>query len=104
MVRSYALLDSGASKSIVNGATLAVNMKLGRKIISASPTVFETMNGSVASSGTTMVQLVLPTLKSDSVITHRFEVITDGHDAMIIGRDIMNALGLVLNFKEKTVQ
>ncbi|KAG1698395.1 hypothetical protein DVH05_014898 [Phytophthora capsici] len=40
-----ALLDSVASKSIVNGATLAANVNLGRKYLSASPTVFDTMNG-----------------------------------------------------------
>lgn len=99
-----ALLDSGASKSIINGRTLGANTELGRKFIPASPTVFETMNGSVTSSGSTMVQFVFSKLKSESVITHRFEVIKDSKDAMVIGRDLMSALGLILNFKDKVVQ
>ncbi|KAI9981470.1 hypothetical protein PInf_009222 [Phytophthora infestans] len=98
------LLDSGASKSIIKGPTLDANVQLGRKLIAASPAVFETMNGSVTSSGTTMVQFVFPKLKADSVVTHRFEVIKDSSDAMVIGRDLISALGLILNFKGKVVQ
>ena len=37
------------------------------------------------------------------MINHRFEVIGDCTDAMIVGRDLMNALGLILNFKEKLI-
>ncbi|KAG2986724.1 hypothetical protein PC121_g22180 [Phytophthora cactorum] len=58
-----ALLNSGASKSIINDGTLDANVELGRKFIPASTTVFETMNGLVTSSGSTMVQLVFPKIK-----------------------------------------
>lgn len=51
-----------------------------------------------------MVQFVFPKLKADSVVTHRFEVIKDSSDAMVIGRDLISALGLILNFKGKVVQ
>ncbi|POM79178.1 Pol protein [Phytophthora palmivora] len=51
-----------------------------------------------------MVQFIFFTLNTGSVITHRFEVIEVSHDAMVIGGDIMNALGLVLDFKDKIVQ
>ncbi|KAI9996096.1 hypothetical protein PInf_013274 [Phytophthora infestans] len=77
-----ALLDSGASKSIINGATLDANVQLGRKLIAVSPTVFETMIRLVTSSGTTM---------ADLVVTHRFEVIKDSGDEM------WNECSLVLN-------
>ncbi|OWZ03089.1 Pol Polyprotein [Phytophthora megakarya] len=99
-----ALLDSGASKSIINKETLASNVKAGRRFIPTSPTVFNTMNGSVTSNGTIVAQFLFPDLKCDTIITHRFEVINDSKDTMIIGRDIMNELGLILNFKDKVVQ
>ncbi|POM60314.1 Gag-pol fusion protein [Phytophthora palmivora] len=79
----------------------ATNVNLGRKVLSASSTVFGTMNGSVTSSCTTMVQFIFPTLNTGSVTTDSFDVIDDSHDAIVIGRDIMNALGLILNFKGK---
>ncbi|GMF14413.1 unnamed protein product [Phytophthora fragariaefolia] len=99
-------------KSIVNSTMLAANVKLGRKFIPASATVFDTMSGTVTSSGTTVAQFYLPKLKYDTIITHRFEVPNDSPDAMVIGRtslvdiggDIMNELGLILNFKDKVVQ
>ncbi|KAG6611434.1 Pol Polyprotein [Phytophthora cinnamomi] len=99
-----ALLDSGASKSVINKTTLDANVQLGRKLIPASPTVFNTMSGKVNSNGTTVAQFLFPQLKADTIITHRFEVIDDSSDAMIIGRDIMNELGLILNFKDRVVQ
>ncbi|GMF30838.1 unnamed protein product [Phytophthora fragariaefolia] len=74
------LLDSGASKSIINRKTLAANMQTGRKFIPASPIVFKTMNGSVTSSGSTVAQFVFAQLKPETMITHRFEVIEDSSD------------------------
>lgn len=88
----------------IDSALLFANVRAGREFIVASPTMFETMNGSVFSVGTTVVQFKFPKLKADPSITHRFEVIEDSSDAMVIGRDLMNALGLFLNFKDKTVQ
>lgn len=44
-----ALLDSGASKSIINGSTFATNVQVGHAQLPASRTVFATMRGSVAS-------------------------------------------------------
>ncbi|OWZ20899.1 hypothetical protein PHMEG_0004627 [Phytophthora megakarya] len=97
-----ALLDSGASKSIINKETLASNVKAGRRFIPASPTVFDTRNGSVTSNGTIVAQFLFPDLKTSTIITHRVEVINDSRDTMIIIRDIMNELGLILNFKDKS--
>ena len=61
------------------------------------------MSGTVTSSGSTVAQFTFSYLRSDTAITHRFEVISDCTDGMIVGRDLMNALGLILNFKEKLI-
>ncbi|KAI9997218.1 hypothetical protein PInf_000654 [Phytophthora infestans] len=47
-----------------------------------------------------MKQFNVPTLKASSVITHRFEVIKDSRDALVIGRKVLNALGLIPNFND----
>ncbi|CAI5724997.1 unnamed protein product [Peronospora destructor] len=62
------------------------------------------MSGIVTSSGSTVAQFTFPQLRSDTVITHRFEVINDCTDAMIVGWDLMNALGLILDFKKKLIK
>ena len=62
------------------------------------------MSGIVTSSGSTVAQFTFPQLRTDTFITHRFEVMNDCTDAMIVGRDLMNALGLILDFKEKLIQ
>lgn len=35
---------------------------------------------------------------------HRFQVIEDSKDAMVIGRDFLRALGITINFSNQTVQ
>ncbi|KAJ8514178.1 hypothetical protein ON010_g18707 [Phytophthora cinnamomi] len=99
-----ALLDSGASKTFINKTTLDANDQLGRKLIPASPTLFDTMSGKVNGNGTTVAQFLSPQFKADTIDTHGFKVIQDSSDAMIIGRDITNELGLILNFKDRVVR
>ncbi|DBA01578.1 TPA: LOW QUALITY PROTEIN: hypothetical protein N0F65_011549 [Lagenidium giganteum] len=94
----------GASKSIINEKTLASNLKAGRKLTKATAIVFETMNGTVTSNCSTMVRFRFSKLNPKAVITHRFEVINDSHDSMEIGRDLMQSLGIIINFKDKLVQ
>ncbi|KAJ0408806.1 hypothetical protein P43SY_000702 [Pythium insidiosum] len=98
-----ALLDSGASKSIINDAMVKTNMELGRKL-SASTLTFSTVNGSVESSGSMVIQFRFPELQPSVKITHRFEVVSQSQDLMVLGRDVLEALGIVLNFRTKTVQ
>uniref|UniRef100_A0AAV1SZK7 Peptidase A2 domain-containing protein n=1 Tax=Peronospora matthiolae TaxID=2874970 RepID=A0AAV1SZK7_9STRA len=98
-----ALLDSGASVSIINQKTLQANVQLGRKKV-ASSTKFQTVNGEVTSDGSAVVQCRFASLKTSAIITHRFEILEKSQDAMVIGRDIMTSLGIVLEFKEKVVQ
>ncbi|KAJ8574476.1 hypothetical protein ON010_g4734 [Phytophthora cinnamomi] len=45
-----------------------------------------------------VVRFRIPQLKRDSVIVHRFEVLPSLADDMTIGRDLMAALGLVIDF------
>ncbi|KAE9047515.1 hypothetical protein PR002_g991 [Phytophthora rubi] len=44
------------------------------------------------------VRFRIPNLKRDSIIIHDFEVLPNLRDEMVIGRDIMSALGLVVDF------
>ena len=54
------LLDSEASKSIANSATLACIVKLGRQNVTAPPTIFDTMRGAVPSNVTVVTQFFFP--------------------------------------------
>ena len=62
------------------------------------------MRGAVPSNKTVVTHFFFPQLKPDTIITHQFEVIKSSSDNMVIGRDVMNVLGLVLNFKDRLVQ
>ncbi|KAF4042346.1 hypothetical protein GN244_ATG05379 [Phytophthora infestans] len=42
-------------------------------------------------------------LKRDSVIIHLFEVLSSLRDEMVVGRDLMSALGMVFGFGAGTV-
>ena len=64
----------------------------------------DTMIGTITSSGSTVAQFTFSQLRPDTVATQRFKVINDCVDAMILGQDLMNALGLILDFKEKNIQ
>ena len=99
-----ALFDSGASKSIINSETLAANLQTGRKIFPASPTIFDTMSEIFKLSVTTVTQFIIYQPRSDTDIAHRFEVVNDCTDAMIVGRNLMSALGLMLDFMGKLIK
>ncbi|GMF43140.1 unnamed protein product [Phytophthora fragariaefolia] len=51
-----------------------------------------------------LVRFRIPQLKRDAIIVHRFEVLPSLPDDMTIGRDLMTALGLVIDFKNRRVQ
>ena len=82
---------------------MSANIKHESKLAPSSA-MFKTVGGDVTSIGSTVVQFHFPKLNPTSTITHRFEVINDSQDEMVIGRDIMDSLGIVLNFKDKVVQ
>ena len=62
-----ALLDSGASKRIINGAMLAAIVKPGLPCTHASPTILDTIPGSISSDGTVVTQFFFPNLKPDKL-------------------------------------
>ena len=64
--------------------------------------MFKTVGGDVTSIGSTVVQFHFPKLNPTSTITHRFEVIIDSQDEMVIECDLMDSLKIVLNFKHKS--
>ena len=82
---------------------MRVNAQLGHRQV-ASAIKFQTVNGEVTSAGSTIVKLRFTALKPSTIITHKFEIMDQSQDAMVIGRDILNELGIVLNFKDKMVQ
>jgi hypothetical protein len=57
------------------------------------------VKGSTNSEGSMLVRFRIPKLKRDSIIIHQFEVLSSLPDDMTIGRDLMSALGLVIDFK-----
>ncbi|GMF63854.1 unnamed protein product [Phytophthora fragariaefolia] len=65
---------------------------------------FDLVTGSTASEGATTVRFRIPGLKRDSVIVHTFEVLPSLRDDMVIGRELMAALGLVIVFRAGIVQ
>ncbi|POM75877.1 LOW QUALITY PROTEIN: DNA/RNA polymerase [Phytophthora palmivora] len=54
--------------------------------------------GKTMSRGSMAFRFRIPHLKRDSVIAHNFEVLPTLKDEMVIGRDIMTALSLVVDF------
>uniref|UniRef100_A0AAV1T703 Peptidase A2 domain-containing protein n=1 Tax=Peronospora matthiolae TaxID=2874970 RepID=A0AAV1T703_9STRA len=83
-----ALLDSGASMSIINQKNLQANVQLGRKKV-ASSTKFQTENGEVTSDGSAVIQFRFASLKPSAIITHRFEILEKSQDAIrLIGTSL----------------
>ena len=97
------LLDTGSSSSIISTkvAKYGVNIQKGK----GNKVEWNTAAGSFST--TTMKQLVfqLPEFSSKKKIVHNFHV-TQGmaltYD-MIIGRDLLNELGIVVDFAQKVL-
>ncbi|GMF29928.1 unnamed protein product [Phytophthora lilii] len=60
--------------------------------------------GRATSQGSITVRFRIPQLKRDSVIIHDFEIIQTLRDDMVIGRDLMAALYLVVDFGDGIVR
>ena len=82
---------------------MSASIKHGSKLAPSS-TIFETFGGDMTSSGSTVVLFRFPKLNPTTTINHSFEMINDIQDEMVFGRDLMDSLGIVLNFKDKVVQ
>jgi predicted aspartyl protease len=95
-----ALIDTGTSKSIVSENLVnKYNTEL-----SPSTMNFDLVNGLLKSKGSSQIKFILPTLKRKALITHSFQVISECKDQMIIGRDLLSTLGLVINFRDHTIE
>lgn len=98
------LLDSGSSHSMVNAA--AVQHLRWKKL--RMPESFSSCSGDFEMSHRAEVVMTFPELNGHRVVTWQCYVDERegdelGYD-MIIGRDLMTALGIVLDFKNKTVE
>ncbi|KAJ8522207.1 hypothetical protein ON010_g17725 [Phytophthora cinnamomi] len=102
--RLQALLDSGCSKSIIRAAFMRSLQQQQGQQIKESRVSFQLVNGDTRSDGSMLVRFRIPQLKRDAVIVHQFEVLPSLPDDMTIGRDLMTALGLVIDFKNRRVQ
>ena len=95
-----ALLDSGASSTIMYSSTIK-----NQKNTEFSPTTWSTANGSFETVAKSSVAFILPELTEQRVVHANVHVTTkrlNNYD-MIIGRDLLTELGLRLDFDSKTI-
>ncbi|KAG6580183.1 Pol Polyprotein [Phytophthora cinnamomi] len=100
--RYQALLDSGCSRSVISSAFMQQLQQQGAQL-KGSAVSFKFVKGNTKSEGSMMVRFRIPKLKRDSIIIHEFEVLSSLPDDMTIGRDLMSALGLAIDFKNGRV-
>ena len=94
------LLDSGASGSIVS-KQIVKKLRLTKE----SKCIWNTAAGPMETSQKTKLQFMLPELSETKLIEwemHVMESTTMNYD-IIIGRDILEELGIVINFKWKQI-
>lgn len=62
------------------------------------------LDGQVSSVGGMMVRFCFTQLNYSSLIMNNFAVIPNAKDVMAISRDLLNALGIVVNFRDVTIE
>ncbi|POM59195.1 Pol protein [Phytophthora palmivora] len=62
--------------------------------------MFEQVGGMVKADGNMTVKFRFMDLNYGSRISHQFAVINNTKDEMVLGRDILNALGTIVNFRD----
>lgn len=94
------LLDSGASQSIMKH-DLAKDLKL----INVATTEWHTVAGKFVTNKKTSITFSLPTLHEKRTIESLMHVSPDlqNYD-IILGRDLLQELGIILNFQDATIQ
>ena len=96
-----ALLDSGGAGTLI---TSKVAEKLRLKKSNLKPVKWSTPAGDVVTNMTTKSQLTLPEFHPDRLIEWNFHVTpTLGNYDMIIGRDMLEFLGMDLKFSDHTI-
>ena len=97
-----ALLDSGGAESLVT-ETYAKKLKLRKT--AGRPKVWSTPAGEMTTSQKCKTQFTLPELHSDRTVEWDFHVTKSlGAYDMIIGRDILEFLGIDIKFSDQTVE
>ena len=101
-VTCTALLDSGAAESV---ATEELVKKLRVKKSNGPPQIWSTANGELSTNKKAKSQFTLPELHDDKLIEWDFHVTPSlGSYDMIIGRDVMEFLGIDIRFSKKEVE
>ena len=95
-----ALLDTGASSTIINRSCINKTPKM-----QSSETVWATANGSFSTVAKSKIALKFLELDEQKIINYTVHVATRKLTAydMIIGRDLISELGLVLDYAKKLV-
>ena len=94
------LLDSGASQSIIN-----FEIVKSQKLNNVEPTTWTTVAGNFSTSKQSTIIFSLPTLHEKRTIETVVHVSKnlENYD-MIMGRDLLQELGIILNFQDATIQ
>ena len=100
-IKVVALLDSGGAGSIL---TKRLAKKLNIRKTNGKPKIWSTPAGDISTTEKTKSQLKLPELHEDRLIEWDFHVAPDlGVYDMIIGRDMLEFLGIDIKFSDLTV-
>jgi len=101
----YLLFDSGASDSMIKSKYVKKEKHNFRK----NKQEYSTAAGIYTTNYDVKLKLSLTEFNSSKIISHRFQVDNDDGDEgigydMIIGRDLMESIGMILDFQNKTIQ
>lgn len=95
------LFDSGASMSIVNDNLIPLQWRTRQQ----QTTVWTTVAGKFETSTVAVVSFKIPTLHETKIIQSSMHVAPQmSKYDIIIGRDLLQDLGIMLNFKDQTIQ
>ena len=94
-----ALLDSGASRSFVNSNNLVLH-----EVDDTTPTIWDAMSGSITTVATKRLRIIPTMIITEQPVEHTWHVASNmGAMDLIIGRDLMQSLGLQMNFASNTL-
>jgi hypothetical protein len=96
-----ALLDSGASRSLIYGGALPTIKKQ-----LAKPTMWNTMAGTFKTKGEIVLQWTFPQFSDKKIIKDKIAILDLSESPMydmIIGRDLLDQLNIIIDFNSNTV-
>ena len=100
----YVLLDSGCSDSLIRYECV----KHLKHKFKKNETAYDVAGGAFSTTKEVKVKFSLPQFTDSKIITHKFQIDESentgiGYDA-IIGRDLLSAMGINLNFKDEVIE